>query len=264
MDLKKVGKYIADKRKTKGYTQEQLGEKIGINGNAISKWERGLNAPDISLLSEISEILDITLDELLKGEDMPDNISKNESNKGIIDSIKYYTRVTKIKYLKILIYISLIIVFVFSFLFMFNNYNRFKIYSIESSEDNFYVAGYIIYNQKRNLILVNNIDIKDVNIGTNQEEQIKYLKVSLKCDNKNIFSSEKIVENNNRNLNAYLLNVTYFADENVKSNENILVDESDVQKLRLVIEYTTIDSIDKVIDIPLSCKKEYSNNKILY
>ena len=50
MNLGKVGKFIAEKRKEKGYTQEKMGEMLGVNGKTISKWERGVNAPDISLL----------------------------------------------------------------------------------------------------------------------------------------------------------------------------------------------------------------------
>lgn len=57
MDLKKVGKFIAQNRKEKGYTQDKLGEILGISSNTLSKWERGVNAPDISLLSSISKIL---------------------------------------------------------------------------------------------------------------------------------------------------------------------------------------------------------------
>lgn len=43
MNLKKVGSFIAQKRKEKGYTQEVLGEKLGITSNTLSKWERGIS-----------------------------------------------------------------------------------------------------------------------------------------------------------------------------------------------------------------------------
>ena len=87
MNLGKVGKFIAEKRKEKGYTQEKMGEMLGVNGKTISKWERGVNAPDISLLSEISILLGITLDELLKGESVFDKKKENNID-GLINGLK--------------------------------------------------------------------------------------------------------------------------------------------------------------------------------
>ena len=55
MDLQKVGKFIAETRKKRGLTQSQLGEELGLSGKAISKWERGISAPDISILNDISK-----------------------------------------------------------------------------------------------------------------------------------------------------------------------------------------------------------------
>ena len=69
MDQNKSGKFIAKLRKEKNMTQEQLAEKMGVSINAVSKWERGLSFPDISLLIPLSEILNISLYDLLKGED---------------------------------------------------------------------------------------------------------------------------------------------------------------------------------------------------
>lgn len=49
MDQNKSGKFIAKLRKEKNMTQEQLAEKMGVSINAVSKWERGLSFPDVSL-----------------------------------------------------------------------------------------------------------------------------------------------------------------------------------------------------------------------
>ena len=68
MDLSKIGKLIKEKRKEKSLTQEELASKLSISDKAVSKWERGLSLPDISLLIPLSEILDISLYELLSGE----------------------------------------------------------------------------------------------------------------------------------------------------------------------------------------------------
>lgn len=67
MDAKKTGKFISDNRKKQGLSQKELAEKLHITDKAVSKWERGLSFPDITMLIPISEILEITLYNLLTG-----------------------------------------------------------------------------------------------------------------------------------------------------------------------------------------------------
>ena len=54
MDLVKIGKYIAEKRKALGLTQRQVAEKLGMSDKSVSKWERGICLPDVSVYSPIS------------------------------------------------------------------------------------------------------------------------------------------------------------------------------------------------------------------
>lgn len=68
MDCKKVGGFICTLRKGKGLTQAVLAEKLGISNRTVSKWENGDGMPDVSILTELAEILGVTVDELLKGE----------------------------------------------------------------------------------------------------------------------------------------------------------------------------------------------------
>ena len=68
MDQEKIGKFIAQCRKMKKLTQEQLAVNLGISDRAVSKWERGLNLPDASFMIELCNILDISVNELLSGE----------------------------------------------------------------------------------------------------------------------------------------------------------------------------------------------------
>ncbi len=68
MDNAKTGDLIREKRKEKAMTQKDLADKLHITDRAVSKWERGLCAPDISLLEPLSEILDISVSELVTGE----------------------------------------------------------------------------------------------------------------------------------------------------------------------------------------------------
>ncbi len=68
MDQEKMGKFIAELRIKYGYTQKDIGDMLGISDNSVSKWERGINAPDISTLTTLSEIFHVTVQELLNGE----------------------------------------------------------------------------------------------------------------------------------------------------------------------------------------------------
>ncbi|MBO5869677.1 MAG: helix-turn-helix transcriptional regulator [Clostridia bacterium] len=80
MDQIKIGKFIADCRKQKGLTQMQLAEKLGITDKAVSKWERGIAMPDSSIMLELCDILSISVNELLSGEEInvENNNQKNE------------------------------------------------------------------------------------------------------------------------------------------------------------------------------------------
>jgi len=80
MNQIKIGKFIAECRKRKSLTQIQLAEKLNITDKAVSKWERGMAMPDSSIMLELCDILDITVNELLSGEkiSMENNDRKNE------------------------------------------------------------------------------------------------------------------------------------------------------------------------------------------
>lgn len=68
MDTAKIGNFIKELRKEKGFTQKELAEKLHITDRAVSKWERGLSAPDLALLEPLSEIFDVTIGELIYGQ----------------------------------------------------------------------------------------------------------------------------------------------------------------------------------------------------
>ena len=67
MDAKKTGNFICENRKKQGISQKELADKLGITDKAISKWERSISFPDISMLIPISKVLEISLYDLLTG-----------------------------------------------------------------------------------------------------------------------------------------------------------------------------------------------------
>ena len=108
MDLIKIGKYIAGKRKSLGMTQKQMAEKLGMSDKSVSKWERGICLPDVSVYLELCGILGISLNEFLAGEDIEiDNIEK-KSEDTLIQITKDSGR--KQRYLKRIIIVLLIVV----------------------------------------------------------------------------------------------------------------------------------------------------------
>lgn len=73
IDKQAFGNFISQLRKENGYTQKELAQKLFISDKAISKWERGLSMPDISLLIPLSETLGVTVTELLKHQHIEEN-----------------------------------------------------------------------------------------------------------------------------------------------------------------------------------------------
>lgn len=81
MDVAKIGKFIAERRKLLGLTQYELAEKLSITDKAVSKWETGKSLPDHQITLALCDILKISVNDLLNGEVMPmENYNKNQEN----------------------------------------------------------------------------------------------------------------------------------------------------------------------------------------
>ena len=144
MDQNKSGKFIAKLRKEKNMTQEQLAEKMGVSINAVSKWERGLSFPDVSLYKKLCKELDINIEELINGEK---DESEEAKEKAIISTIKETNKIKK-NSKKLLIILSTIFVII--------------------------VCGLIYYNKNLKVNLVNDSDyLYDEVIGFIREKEFK-------------------------------------------------------------------------------------------
>lgn len=126
MNQLKIGKFISILRKEKGITQQTLAEYLGVTDKAVSKWERGLSLPDISLLGPISDYFHITVNELLLGKKSERSISKEEIEKINKDILEYsYIQIGSSKKCqkKLKIIISIISLFLLTILLFFSIYS---------------------------------------------------------------------------------------------------------------------------------------------
>ena len=99
MNQEKIGRFIAKARKEKGYTQEQLAEKLGVSNQTVSRWENGKNMPDVSLFESLCEALDITVNELLAGETIEKEKIETVSEQNMMALSRHLERKSKIKML---------------------------------------------------------------------------------------------------------------------------------------------------------------------
>ena len=95
MDNIKTGNLIKELRKEKGMTQKDLADKLHITDRAVSKWERGLCAPDISLLEPLSEILEVKVTDLISGEQSAEEEKEVETK--VLEAINYSEKELKKK-----------------------------------------------------------------------------------------------------------------------------------------------------------------------
>lgn len=82
--IETFGKVVATLRKKNGMTQLELADKLGVTDKAVSKWERNLSFPDVAILPELAEILNVSLDELMQRRAAEQTDTKSFKGKKII------------------------------------------------------------------------------------------------------------------------------------------------------------------------------------
>lgn len=144
MDNSKIGNFIAKLRKEKNITQKELGDKLFVSDRAISKWERGICMPDISLLIPLSKELDINVNDLLSGELVEKKEYHDIFEKNIITIVSKVDKDNK-RFKKMAV-ILLIIIILFPFFkmcsnqFFYTSGISFSSFKIKSKANEFYKA----------------------------------------------------------------------------------------------------------------------------
>lgn len=209
MNNQKIGDFIKELRKEKGLTQKELADKLNITDRAVSKWERGLNCPDISLLDDLSRILEVSVIEILKGRKLDNDEKIN--NKELVETMTFANKGLKEKIIKVIDLISIMIVSFVALLLLFYN-----------------VKGFYYSHKVYNVNMENNSEHKP-------EYTHKYIEGILKDinlieNNRGIYTNEE-----------YVLIMKYVED--IKSLIN-----KDIEKEILSKEKITIKDFDKFFD----------------
>ena len=272
MNQEKMGKLISNCRKELHLTQAQIAEKLGVTDKTVSKWENGTNAPNISLLNSLSDLLGISTNELLNGEKNDYPVEENKKEVDIPSVIQYYVGIndkkTKRKMSLVVTILVLLFIAVVSILILKNNYDNCYVYQITSMDSDFDVNGFLILTEEKDILSINSVtnvsryDLYNQN-GIDFETSLVSNKTELQKIGNILFHDnskeyEKVLVNN------YLKNVDFYITED--SDYNLLLDNSILVNNELSIKLKYIDDSDteRVLLIPLKLEKIFSNNKFIY
>lgn len=224
-----IGRFIQERRKLKKLTQKELASIIGVTDKAVSKWERGLGCPDVSILEILSKELDCSILELLKGREIEGEvISVTLADDYIKKGIKYGESNFKTLISKFIVFIFL---FIFTLLIIFNIINI-------SNQRKTYEYNFDLIHDK----LENKVNIIKQNINIIKRDKGIYSKDDYKLIIKGI---EKMNEDINNNLL-----IKYEGIQKLTINDLYIIDNSS-------LGYTSLFNISSVLEKYDSSIKEY-------
>lgn len=191
MNQEKFGKFIKEIRKKHNLTQKEFADKYHVTYQAVSKWENGKNMPDSSLIKQISEDFNISLEELYNGE------FKSKKNKKLI-----------------ILIIAIIILVPVIFIIMLNLFKNddFKFKTLSANCPDFTISGNIAYNNSKSAIYISNIEY----CGGEENEKYKTIECTLyekNNDHEHLISSYKYKDNKNITIEEFLKEVTFTVDD---------------------------------------------------
>lgn len=225
MNQKEFGDLIKKIRKENNLTQKDLADKYHVTYQAVSKWENGINMPDIMLIKQISNDYNISMDDVFLNK---------KNNKKIIYFI-----------------IPMIIIIISIFLiFILNKDNSFKFKTIKSNCDNFNITGSMSYDKNKSVIFISNVSY----CGGKDDNIYDYIECSLFEKNNDIKKEiGKLDKKENIKLEEYLKNVIFSVD-----NHNSACKDYGDGNLFLEI-YASRDGKVILYEIPLTLTEVCSN-----
>lgn len=233
MDQEKIGALIASLRKKQVLTQSQLGAKVGVGDRAVSKWERGITCPDISIINELSSILGITSDELLKGEltkEHKEQLKEHKFNKKLL----------------LLIPLALIII---AAVIIISNKNKTYVYTLISESNDYEITGTMTYQKGEARIIINNIRFINNDIN---KLIIKNYEYNIVTNNIMILRSGYI---NNSDLNIEAITVEEFMKPfKINYKNSINISNESIQQNGLIMTIIFLDINENIIEKEIKIK----------
>ena len=238
MDQDKIGKFIKQLRIEKELSQYQLADMVPISRQAVSKWERGESIPDSSTLIRLSDIFNVTINELLAGKHLKDNSIKQLENTtlSILDDSNNKSRRIKRNFRISVIIITTLLLSFLSYYFI-NSYNSTKVYTITGNGENFKIRdGIYLTTKGKNYIKLGNIKY-------NEDLNITNIKMYYKDKNKEIIIME------NKDIEQFvIMNRKSYYNQSVRDNTYIEIKYNDKQKETIKLKF----------------KRDYSNNSLFF
>lgn len=249
-DFTKSGEFIADLRKSKGMTQSELGELVGAGDKTISKWERGINVPDVIMLSNLAKIFDVSIHEILNGkrdEKLNPKIVKLYENK-------------KIRYSVLAISIVFLISFIILLMYFCNNFDRFKIYRFDSKSDEYELTGNIYQVGRHYELIIDDFDVYDKE--KYKDFEVFEYKVVVSVKGNDVILLSRINLNNSNDEQ-----ITFKELVERINKTKILISKFSLKKPKFegALKIELINDKEIVIEeYNFNCFLEYRNNRIYY
>ena len=245
MEHQNIGKFIKELRTEKNLSQNQLAEIIPITRQAISKWERNETIPDSFTLLKLSEIFDVTINELLQGKriEKPSIEELENTTLNIIDDSNKKIIKHKLRFVYSIIIICLLIIG-FLFYYFINSYNSIKVYTINQDDGQFTVSDGLLILTKQQVYL------KLGSLKTPANTVINNLKLVYKTNQKELTLIEdkdldKLLIRDYTGYNSFIINIK---------------EKSLINYLYLYITYN--ESEEQILKLNL--KRDFVNNSILF
>lgn len=248
MDLEKMGKFIAKLRTDKGLTQAQLGELLGVENKIISKWEKGINTPDVMMLIALSNVFNVRVEEIVDGE-YKEKYRKEENREiSIIDDDKYRKH---IKIRNIIISVLVIILLINLALFTCREIKEIKskmktdtitIDLKNDPETPLNVTGCIMSDNNSTMYVIKSISYETKGEDKVGKTLIVQYEVKLLVDDKMVGIYTHNFDSN-KELDDAIDNLAFTVESGKEFNKN--------SKVKIQVKYTTISSDKGVTETDL-------------
>lgn len=248
MNQEKIGKFIAELRKKKKMTQEKLGNEIGVTDKTVSRWETGKYMPDISLFKPLSEILEVSINDLMSGEIVDENDYQEKFEENVINVVDKVEK--KNKFSNLISNILLGIIALFSLWLI-----SYAFYSNVEFKQNYKEDKMIVIKETKN---------NDLMFQSKESGRLKYIILNSKMNNEEIglifvtyYITLENIYNDSRELNDNHIDLT---SDNYVGTE-IMISNSKVKDNYKV--YYTTTSFSKIANADERELNEIINKSVL-